>query len=211
MASGPMTMQPSYHPDDELLAALADGDADLRAAGAVRDHVGTCERCSGLVDDLRGLTSALAALPDLDPPRPLRLLPPVTDVAASASPGWLTGLRRLTAPVMALAMVLVLAGAVGTATSAFQAVGGSIFANVGSNLAGGGAPVPAATGRTNQYEAASVPPKDNGQSSSGDASRDLGGTEPPFTVPFGWLLGSGVVLLAGAYLVRGYTTRRLGG
>jgi hypothetical protein len=130
-----MTM-PHPHPDDELLAAYAGGDADALGDQALAAHLTACDRCRPLVDELSLLRGALAELPDLAPSRPLRLIPPVPAVPAGGS--WL---RRLTAPAMAAGAGLVLVGAIGV--GATGAIGGflgeaasGIFANVGDNLSG---------------------------------------------------------------------------
>lgn len=107
-----MTMQHPTHPEDERLAALAGGDADVAGNAALRAHVDACDRCRGMVDDLALLRSALAELPDLVPSRPIQLLPPVAaqDAAAGGAVGWL---RRLAMPAIAAGAGLALVGAVG--------------------------------------------------------------------------------------------------
>jgi hypothetical protein len=125
-----MTM-PHPHPDDELLAAYAGGDADALADRALAAHLTACDRCRPLVDELSLLRGALAELPDLAPSRPLRLIPPVP--AALAGGSWL---RRLTAPAMAAGAGLVLVGAIGVgATGAFFGQA----ASVGDSLSGAAA------------------------------------------------------------------------
>ena len=84
-----MTMPSTPHPDDELLAAYAGGDADALADGSLVAHLATCDRCGPLVDELSMLRGALAELPDLAPSRPLRLIPPVAEPAARARGSWL--------------------------------------------------------------------------------------------------------------------------
>jgi hypothetical protein len=106
-----MTMHDMTHPDDERLAALASGDPDAGGDGSLRAHVAECARCASLVSDLATLRSALAELPDLAPPRPLQLVPPVPAPAPRPRP-WF---RRLVAPAFALGSVMVLVGAVGLA------------------------------------------------------------------------------------------------
>jgi uncharacterized membrane protein YedE/YeeE len=73
------------------------------------------------------LRSALAELPDLVPSRRLQLLPPVEEKRAADAGGWL---RRLSAPIMAAGLGLVLVGAVGTSGMLdFAASGGApVFA-----------------------------------------------------------------------------------
>ena len=55
-----MTMQHPTHPDDERLAALAGGDPEVTADGALRAHVDSCERCAEAVRELGSLRAALA-------------------------------------------------------------------------------------------------------------------------------------------------------
>ena len=122
--SGPVTMPHANHPDDEQLAALAAAEPDADADGSRAAHVAGCERCAGIVADLRSLASALGELPDLRPTRPLRFLPPVDAAPSGTGQGWVELLRRVTGPAMGIAAVLILIGALGTATSsAPQAAG----------------------------------------------------------------------------------------
>jgi hypothetical protein len=178
-----MTMQNASHPDDERLAAYASGDRDAVADPSLVAHISGCDRCGPMVDELAGLHTALAELPDLAPSRPLRLIPPVPAPAATSAGGWL---RPLTAPAMALGAGLVLVGAVGVgATGAigafFGQAGSAMFQNVGDNLqAGGAAPESEATPSDNSvvpgaYGASPPPSETKGITDSG---RD---SEPPST------------------------------
>lgn len=107
------------HPDDERLSALASGDDEATADGALVAHVTDCTRCADLVADLGRLRIALAELPDLQPARPLQLLPPVADAPATgAAGGWI---RRLFAPAMTAGAALALVGLVGTLGPTFYA------------------------------------------------------------------------------------------
>jgi anti-sigma factor RsiW len=114
-----MTMQNALHPDDERLAAYAGGDADALGDRELVQHLVTCDRCRPIVDELSLLRGALAALPDVVPSRPLRLIPPVPERAARGA-GRLEWLRRLAAPAMAAGAGLVLIGAVGASGIAGQ-------------------------------------------------------------------------------------------
>ena len=105
-------MHNDLHPDDERLAALAGGDADALADRGLADHLTACDRCAPIIEELTLLRGALAALPDLAPSRPLRLIPPVAEPAAPRA-GRLEWLRRLAAPAMATGAGLVLVGAIG--------------------------------------------------------------------------------------------------
>jgi hypothetical protein len=128
-----MTMQHNIHPDDERLAALAGGDPDVGSDAELRAHLSTCETCRATVDELTMLRSALAELPDLVPSRRLQLLPPVAEPRAAGRGGWL---RRLSAPIMAAGLGLVLVGAVGSSgvlNLAGASSGGAIFAPVGTS------------------------------------------------------------------------------
>jgi hypothetical protein len=108
------------HPHDERLSALASRETDATADAALTAHVAACVRCTGLVDELASLHAVLADLPDLAPPRPLRLLPPVEPAPAAAADrlgGWA---RRFFAPVLASGAALALVGTIGTAAPALQ-------------------------------------------------------------------------------------------
>ena len=120
------------HPDDERLSALASRDPDAAADPALTEHLATCDRCAALVADLGALRATLADLPDLRPPRPLRLLPEVEP--APAAGGWI---RRLFAPVLTAGAALALVGLVGTTAPIFSGAASGVFQNVGNELAGG--------------------------------------------------------------------------
>jgi len=111
-----MQMQPPNHPDDERLAALAGADADATGDASLSEHVSGCERCTSVVNDLHGLRAALAELPDPDlfPPRPLRLLPPVPERRPRLADRVAAVVRRAFAPALTAGAALALVGAVGT-------------------------------------------------------------------------------------------------
>jgi hypothetical protein len=100
------------HPDDELLSALASHDADATADTSLTDHVTSCTRCTALVDEFGVIRAILGELPDLQPNRPLRLLPDVPDPGADRIGGWA---RRVFGPVLAAGAALALVGMIGTA------------------------------------------------------------------------------------------------
>jgi hypothetical protein len=230
--SDPTTMPHPNHPDDELLAALAASETDVAANPALAGHVAGCERCTSIVDELRTLRAALAELPDIAPTRPLRFIPPVAP-APAAQPGWMGLLRRVTSPLMGVATVLVLVGALGTAAnSGFlgQAASSASQPRDAAAQASGQfgskelQPVPSISGGLEVPGAvsggAATPPLsqfNSGGSNPGDAGRmqatppagalsvtGSAGNQPPFQ----WVLGLGVVLLAAAFLVRGALRRR---
>ena len=102
------------HPNDERLSALASGDPEATADVALSEHVASCIRCTDTVAELGALRASLAELPDLQPHRPLRLLPPVDEPAPSrvdAVGGWA---RRFFAPMLTAGAALALVGLVGT-------------------------------------------------------------------------------------------------
>lgn len=111
-----MTMDPMTHPDDARLAALADNEPEARADGRLLAHVGDCTHCSTVVAELRALQTALSELPDLVPSRPLRLLPPVAEPEGPRA-GLFGTVRRLAAPALAVGLLLIVVGAVGSAGS----------------------------------------------------------------------------------------------
>jgi hypothetical protein len=202
-----MTMQHQDHPHDERLAALAGGDPEAVADRALIAHAQTCERCRALVDELANLTSALAELPEIVPPRRLQLVPPATE--ASSGPGLLGWLRTLTAPAMAVGAGLVLVGAIGLWGTAMQASAGGIFANVGDDLSGaeaGGSP------RVDEQPAAAGSPVNPAPSGTqGAADRGpvpLTDTDTP--APWLTLLVLGMALLLPALVLRFSISPRAG-
>lgn len=123
----------SDHPDDELLSALASGDTDARDP-SLTGHLEGCARCTAVVDELGALRTSLADLPDLAPPRPLRLLP---DVAPQPADRLGTVVRRLFAPVLTAGAALALVGMVGTAAPALSGAqaGGAAAASPAAEVA----------------------------------------------------------------------------
>lgn len=122
-----MTMMPPAHPDPELLAALAGADPDAHSDRELRAHVQDCATCQGQVHEIAALRAALAELPDLAPPRPLRLLPPVPEAAPTGPAGWRIALRRAFAPMAVAGMVLLLIGGVGATGALGPADPGTAF------------------------------------------------------------------------------------
>jgi len=233
-----MTMQQANHPDDELLAALAASEPDALADSSLVTHVSGCSRCAPMVDDLRTLQSALAELPDIPPSRPLRFLPAVPEPPRHGS-RWLGLLRGITGPAMAVAILLVVVGAFGTAFSNgigfFGSAGAAPAAASAANLDArtGGTLVPPTSqgGKVQSVQpgpSSSSVPAAAGGSSSGSAvpsasrvgfdsyyggnstTEQSGAVREPGTTgsPFGLMLGFGVVLLAAAFVARGYLRRR---
>ena len=138
-----MTMETTHHPDDERLAAFADGDA---ADGEVTAHVAACDVCGRLVADLRFLRASLGELPDLVPSRPLRFIPPVAPEPVAAG-GFGHLVRRLFAPAMMTGAALVLVGSVGMAATPGGLAGTSGGAALeGADHGVGGAPAAASAG-----------------------------------------------------------------
>jgi hypothetical protein len=201
-----MMHDPTGHPDDERLSALAAGDGEATNDRTLRGHVDACARCGAMVDDLLRLRVALAQLPDIAPPRPLRLLPGVPERSSSAGLGGFA--RRLFAPALAVGLLLVLAGGVGT----YADHGIPLFTSAGAGAApsaeavDGGAAAPAAapsgSGTTSDY---ATPDKEGARS----ASR---GPAPPLREAVPWLaiLAAGIALVLAALLARFVTRPRAG-
>lgn len=230
-------MQQSSHPDDERLAALAASEPDALADSSLVTHVSGCPRCATMVDDLRTLQLALTELPDLQPSRPLRFLPAVPEPASQGS-RWLGLLRGITGPAMAVAILLVVVGAFGTAFSDgigfMGSAGAAPAAASAANLdarSGGTPALPTSEGGKAQSvqpgpSASSVPAAARGSAgasaaasaspANGDRLQAYGshtvtggvGEGEPARPPFRLMLGSGVVLLAAAFVARGYLRRR---
>jgi hypothetical protein len=146
------------HPDDERLSALASRETDATGDATLTAHVTSCDRCTGLVNELGSLRAALSDLPDVAPSRPLRLLPPVEDAPSPAADrlgGWA---RRFFAPILASGAALALVGTIGTAAPSLSGQSAT-----GGDAAGGaaeeGAAEPAAsafTGVTTEDAASSA-------------------------------------------------------
>jgi hypothetical protein len=102
------------HPHDERLSAMASGDPEALADSVLSEHLASCQRCTDTVAELGALRASLGELPDLPPHRPLRLLPPVTDVPTSRVDGVGTWARRFFAPVLTAGAALAMVGLVGT-------------------------------------------------------------------------------------------------
>jgi len=225
--SDPTTVPHPNHPDDELLAALAASEPDVTADASLVEHVVSCERCTSVVNELRSLRAALAELPDIAPTRPLRFLPPVEPARTPISAGWFEFLRRVTGPLTAVAAVLILVGALGTAANSGIVGQAGSGAALSQDLAArppgvpGGLPAPATSsegerlsGKAGQPSATpTTPPLNRGSLSPERKSTPQPGalvqTSPPAgRPPFEWLLGAGVVLLATAFVARGAVRRR---
>ena len=110
------------HPEDERLSALASREADAVADVSLADHLATCVRCADLVAELRVIRASLAELPDVQPHRPLRLLPEMETEprAVDRAGGWA---RRFFAPVLTAGAALAMVGLVGTAAPSFGSFG----------------------------------------------------------------------------------------
>jgi anti-sigma factor RsiW len=146
-----MTMDPMTHPDDTRLAALADNEPEARTDGALMAHVGDCAQCSTTVAELRALQSALSELPDMVPSRPLRLLPPVAEPEGPRV-GLFGTVRRLAVPALAMGLLLIVVGAVGSpgslkgGSAGAAPVMGELASGAARAAAGSHEPSPSASG-----------------------------------------------------------------
>ncbi len=198
-------MQNTPHPDDELLSAFAGADRDAGADRGLTEHLATCDRCRGIVDELALLRAALSELPDVTPSRPLQLLPPVPEAVRRGAGGWL---RRLVAPLVAAGAGLLLVGAVGSAGLLGQV---SIFGSLGAapnreRSATDGAYVPPAGPDATQSAAVAGSPGELAPGGAGGKSTDgnftVGGTPPSPAGPWTLLLIAGAGLVIGGLLLR---------
>ncbi len=112
------------HPDDEVLSAHAAGDPDAAADSSLDAHLASCERCAGVVRDLGVLRAVLGELPDIEPHRPLRLIP-VVDAEPSRADALGQWVRRLFAPALTAGAALAMVGLVGTALPSLEGMGAS--------------------------------------------------------------------------------------
>ncbi len=188
-------MQHSTHPADERLAAYASADREAVFDRELASHIGSCDRCGPIVDELTILRDALSLLPDVAPSRPLRLIPPVAAPDARPS-GAFEWLRRLTAPAMAAGFGLVLVGAVGASglvggiggATADLAAGQSAKGAEAPGVGGAYSPVPVPVTSDTDYGTRSGPPRSEGSGSSmtptpspnPDHATDQGSKEQPW-------------------------------
>lgn len=216
------------HPADERLAAFADNDPEATDS-ATAEHVASCARCTTTVDELVGLRTALAALPDIAPSRPLQLVPPVTDPAATAdrAGGWV---RRIFGPVLVAGAAVALVGAVGTTAP--------ILDGMASGGADGGAaePMQEAAASDDLFDGGEAGIEDPGASDAravgasgqpesaptvagGDGGTDVLGSETGEQAlaarladrsPWPMVLFSGIALIIGALLLRWILVPRAG-
>ena len=116
-------MLTTNHPDPERLSALASGETDATSDASLSEHLSTCDRCTALLEELGAIRMSLAELPDLQPHRPLRLLPEAADAPATIDRlgGWA---RRVFAPVLTAGAALAMVGLIGTATPALDNLAG---------------------------------------------------------------------------------------
>jgi hypothetical protein len=120
------------HPHDERLSALASCDPEALADAALSEHVASCVRCADAVAEVASLRATLAELPDLQPHRPLRLLPPVDDPAhagVASVGGWA---RRFFAPMLTAGAALAIVGLVGTMAPSLSGMAASGGADTGA-------------------------------------------------------------------------------
>jgi anti-sigma factor RsiW len=206
------------HPDDELLSALAGRDPDAGTDAALAGHIAACARCADLVAELGALRASLAELPDLAPSRPLRLVPPVGEAqpATDRLGGWV---RRLFAPALALGGVMVMVGAVGTATPAMDGAGQSAQPDEAMEFEAAASPASGAGGEADgageeRVLGASADPHDDAergeadQNPTFDLSRDsnLSADRSPWPM----VLFTGVAVVIGALLLRWILVPRAG-
>jgi hypothetical protein len=199
-----MTMQHPIHPDDERLAALAGDEPEAMADDALAGHVAGCDRCGGLVIELRLLGSVLGELPDLPPSRPLQLVPPVAAAPDAGPLGWL---RRLAAPAMAAGAGLALVGAVGFGGLALGGMASSAGAapEITTDENRGNEAPELMSGAPANFDGTAAPvPNDGG--AGGEESDQRDGFAAPlvdFNSPTPWLVligAGGLLLLTGLVL-----------
>lgn len=192
----------SKHPDDALLSALAFRDTDATADASLTTHVSSCDRCTDLVNELGALRASLAELPDLQPHRPLRLLPEVAEspVGVDRFGGWA---RRFFAPLATAGAALAMVGLVGTALPALNGMASSAGGQAdtaASTMAGGeaaaeapeAAPEPsAALGAAAPSERTTTEGADGLAADSADASASASAAAHAFADASAAAVGSG--------------------
>jgi len=168
------------HPHDERLSALASGDPEAVADSALSEHVASCLRCTDTVAELGALHAALAEMPDLQPHRPLQLLPPVPDTPARGDRvgGWA---RRFFAPMLTAGAAIAMVGFIGTASPLLSGMAASGAAPTTGAAEELGQPAPSSAdadaGETDTYSARSAEPA--AAASGGEAATGEEGEEEP--------------------------------
>jgi anti-sigma factor RsiW len=203
------------HPDDERLSALAGGDPEATEDAALVAHLTSCDRCTELVNELGALRTSLAELPDLQPTRPLRLLPPAEDVPAHD--GLVAWVRRLFAPALTAGAALALVGMIGTTGAALQGAASGAgpeayqadepVASAEAEGAAGGGGTAAAPGEDAGASASErMSTTDDGAASPGSVVNQL----PAERSPWPMVLFTGVALMVAAALLRWIVVPRAG-
>jgi anti-sigma factor RsiW len=206
------------HPDDARLSALASQDADAVGDASLAEHLASCARCATLTEELGALRANLAALPDLAPQRPLRLIP---DAAATRPDRLGEWVRKVFGPVMAAGAAIALVGMVGTvapslsssaALSAGQADSATERAALERSSAeavpgevdslNSGGPFVAQPGENDGTAGAEEPPRDSGEFNAFDQASERS--------PWPMVLFAGVALLIAAALLRWILVPRAG-
>lgn len=202
------------HPHDERLSALASTDDDAVADAELSSHVASCVRCTGVVSELRAIRGSLADLPDLQPSRPLRLLPEVADDVAPTGPAdRLAGLvRRLFGPALAAGAAIAMVGVVGTTAPAMT---DSLFQNIGTSLSAEGELRDAAGGiESFESEAPAAAPGDGattyGSEDAGQQTDELRADAPAERSPWPMVAFTGVAIIIGAVMLRWILVPRAG-
>ncbi len=217
----------SNHPDDERLSALASRDTDATADTSLTDHTSTCDRCTDLVNELGALRASLADLPDLQPSRPLRLLPAADEAPTAGADrigGWA---RRFFAPVLTAGAALAMVGLVGTAAPALDgmASGGAQSGTAPSTMAIE-APAAEASAALEDSSDRTAAAEDDRLAAASDAAdggsmSTFGGSDeeedqealtqlPDERSPWPMVLFTGVALMVGAALLRWILVPRAG-
>ena len=202
------------HPDDERLSALAAHDPDASDDEALTRHVPDCSRCADVVGELQSLRVALAELPDVAPPRPLRLLPEAAPAPSNGAGVWV---RRLFGPVMAAGTALALVGMIGTASpywSGSAASGGAaehqILASDSDTLARSTAAAPAVGGESLGSGDGFAEEPDTPGGPDEERGTDSAGTLPAERSIWPMVLFAGVAVLVGGVLLRWILVPRAG-
>lgn len=224
----------SNHADDERLSALASGDPDATADASLTGHVSTCDRCTDLVNELGALRAVLADLPDLQPSRPLRLLPAADDAPARTDRlgGWV---RRFFGPALGAGAALAMVGLVGTSAPGLVGMAQSgagqgdsapstlVFSAgadpAGEPAVGGDASSERAAVDGESYFEADASPESDALGADDRETSTSGGSEesvndfaqlPAERSPWPMVLFTGLALMAGAALLRWIVVPRAG-
>lgn len=206
---------PTFHPDDDLINALLDGELDEADQQAVHEHLETCARCQESLESLQAVKSMLANLPEPVLPRSFTLSPAMAAQKPGAE-GSTSGVVRLLPLARMLSIAAVIAFLVVGAALAWGPVttspetadgaeAGIVFSATGTRSATNAsqeaeAPVRAAVPGQVVDRGVAATSSTNALSAMGDRSATTADPDSGMsTLQVVWLTSGAVAIVAGAF------------